>query len=310
MKKVLNVLGAIGAFFLTIVFITLLLCYSLVMNVRYVVSENGINNIVKNIDVVEVIKSVDDGALIEDIQFGDSELKLTEEQFEEILNSDAIKEEISGILNKVLNSVTGEVATISRDEFVELVDTVIDEYNKVADVKITEEERNEAISAIEQEDIDDINESLKEVNLAKELVGDEKVALEVIDYVVFGGFSFAMLIAVIIIVLLIAACRAFTYKWMSYVGVGSLIASMLTLCGGAFVSFIPVNGFEAVEFINQIKDTVATNLYITGGILFVVYVVLIVLGRILKKRHIKEKAKELDVVEEKVEEEIVKEEQQ
>lgn len=309
MKKVLNVLGAIGAFFLTIVFTTLLLCYSLVMNVRYVVSENGINNIVKNIDVVEVIKSVDDGALIEDIQFGDSELKLTEEQFEEILNSDAIKEEFSGILNKVLNSVTGEVATISRDEFVELVDTVIDEYNKVADVKITEEERNEAISAIEQEDIDDINESLKEVNLAKELVGDEKVALEVIDYVVFGGFSFAMLIAVIIIVLLIAACRAFTYKWMPYVGVGSLIASMLILCGGAFVSFIPVDGVEAAEFINQIKDTVATNLYITGGILFVVYVVLIVLGRILKKRHIKEKANELDVVEDKVEEEI-KEEQQ
>lgn len=292
MKKVLNFFGVIGATFLTIVLFVILTCYALVLNIRFVVSKDGIGSVLKDIDVVETLKSVDDGVMWEDFQEMSTDLNLTEEQLEQMINSEAVKEEFGDLLGDLVASITSdEPYKMTKDDFVSVLDTVIDEYNKVADEKIDKADRDAVVNEINDEFINDLNASLEEVNLMATATGDDVDAIKIVDYIVFGAFSSALLVTVIILILLIAVCRWSIYKWMKYVGVGSLLASAVMLAIGLFLTFIPLD-MEGIEILIPFKDSFNYNMYVTAAVLFVVYVVLIIVERILKKQCNKKALKE------------------
>lgn len=310
MKKVLNFLGVIGAIFLTFVLFVILTCYALVLNIKFVVSKDGINGVLKDIDVVETLKSVDDGVMWEDFQEMSTDLNLTEEQLEEMVNSEAVKEEFGELLGNLVASITSDKPyKMTKDDFVSVLDTVIDEYNKVADEKIDKADRDAVVNEINDEFINDLNASLVEVNLMNTATGDELDAIKIVDYIIFGAFSSALLVIVIILILLIAACRWSVYKWMKYVGIGSLLTSAVMLAIGLFLNFIPID-LEGIEILSPFIGSFNYNMYVTAGILFVIYVVLIILERILKKQFNKKALKEennnMEVIETQVDENEIK----
>ena len=284
MKKFFNILGVIGAIFLTIVLTVLIVSYSLLLNVRRVVSKDGIADVLNNVDVVEVIKSLDDGSAWDEFSSISSELNLTDEQFEEILNSEELKSQFGIVTNKIINAaVSGETVSITKDEVIDVIDLVIEEYNKVADIKITKEERDSLVMEIDDEFIKSINDSLAEINFEDSIDKETKEMLNVIDYILFGSAEVALLIVIVIVIGLIALCRFSYYKWMPYVGVASLFGCVFMCLVGFFLMVVPLTG--DAEILKPMVKTLYTNLYISGGILFIIYVVLIILARILKKHH-------------------------
>lgn len=81
MKKFLDGLGVFGSIILTIVLSILMFIYVIILNIKFVVSGNGMANIFKKIDIVETLKSAENGTAWEDFkQLADS-LNLSEEQF-------------------------------------------------------------------------------------------------------------------------------------------------------------------------------------------------------------------------------------
>ena len=107
MKKFLNGLGIFGSIILTFVLTALIFLYVVVLNLKLVVSENGMAKVFKKVDIVETLKTTEDGTAWEDFtQLGES-LNLTEKQFEQMLNSDKVKEKIGGYIGEVLSSEIG-----------------------------------------------------------------------------------------------------------------------------------------------------------------------------------------------------------
>lgn len=284
MKKILNVFGVLGSIFLTFILTVILSCFVLVVNIRGMVSEKGISNTLSRIDIVDILKVSDDGNTWEDLKEMSVQLNLTEEELENILNSDAIKSEFGEILSGMVSSITGdEVYNISKDEFIELIDTVIDEYNKVADVKISVKDRDELVNSITDEFIAELNSSMSEMNLESNASESDKEVIQVIDYVLFGGFVSVLIVIIVILIALIALFRFSYYKWMSYVGVASLLTSMLPLALGVVLNIVPMNSSNGLDILVPFKDVLASNFFITAGILFGIYVVMFILNAVFKK---------------------------
>ena len=67
--------------------------------------KNGMTDTLKKIDVVETLKTAEDGTVWEDFKQLAENLNLTENQFEQILNSNKVKEQVGGYIGEVLSSI-------------------------------------------------------------------------------------------------------------------------------------------------------------------------------------------------------------
>lgn len=285
MKKVLNVLGIIGSCFLTISLTTIMICFVFLLNIKFAVSKSGINKLLNNIDIVEAIKEIDGGVVWEDLTQISNDTNLTDEEFEAILNNDELKTEFSEIFDGVISSITSEEAyKVSKTQITDIINLVIDEYNKVADEKITEEERKEALAEINDEFINDINTSLEEINLSKILAEENMPLYRTIDFIIFGGFVYGLTIAIVVVTALIALLRWSPYKWMPYAGVASTITSFITFITGLFIKLIPIDDAEIAKFLIPFKNSASSNFYISAFILLAIAVLLFVLNHVIKKQ--------------------------
>lgn len=166
MKKFFNDLGVLGSIILTLVLSVLIFIYAVILNIKSVVSEKGMANTFKKINVVETLKTVEDGTMWEDfVQLGET-LNLSEEQFEQILNNDKVKEQVGTYLGEVLSSsLNNKKANLTKEEIGEFLNIAVSEYNKISDIKISDTERNEIINSFDEEMINNINEELGSINL-------------------------------------------------------------------------------------------------------------------------------------------------
>ena len=91
MKKFLNGLGVFGSVILTIVLTIFIFLYVVILNVKLTIGKNGMTNTFEKIDFVETLKTAENGVMWEDFMQLAENLNLTEEQFEQILNSKDVK---------------------------------------------------------------------------------------------------------------------------------------------------------------------------------------------------------------------------
>lgn len=285
MKKVLNVLGIIGSMFLTVSLTTIMICFVFLLNIKFAVSKSGINKLLNNIDIVETIKEIDGGVVWEDLTQISDDTNLTEEELEAILNNEELKTKFSEIFDGVISSITSEEAyKVSKTQITDIINLVIDEYNKVADEKITEEERKEALAEINDEFINDINTSLEEINLSKILAEENMPLFRAIDFIIFGGFVYALTVAIVVIIALIGLLRWSPYKWMPYAGVAATITSFMTFITGLFIKLITIEDADISKFIIPFKNSASSNFYISAFILLAIAVLLFVLNHVIKKQ--------------------------
>ena len=191
MKKILNGLGVFGSIILTFILSVLIFLYVVVLNIKFVVSENGMANTFKKIDVVETLKATEDGTMWEDFMQLAESLNLSEEQFEQILNSDKVKEQVGSYIGEVLGSTFNDKETdLTKEKIVNFLNIAVDEYNKVSDIKISDTERKEIINSFDEEMIANMNEEFADINLQEIVDSDDAKYISFIDNLLFLVFRF------------------------------------------------------------------------------------------------------------------------
>ena len=132
MRKFLNGLGVFCSIVLTIALSILIFLYAVVLNIKVVVSKDGLSDTFKQIDVVETLKSIENGTTWEDITQLADKLNLSEEQAEQILNSDKVKKKVGEYISQVLSSTLNDKKVIlTKEKVEEFLNIALDEYNKV-----------------------------------------------------------------------------------------------------------------------------------------------------------------------------------
>lgn len=282
MKKFLNILGIIGSVILTVILTFLIFAYVLVLNVKIAVSKNGVSNMLKNIDVVETLKSIDEGDAWEDFKELSNEIGLTEEQFEEILNSKNIKDEFGNFINKIIDSVTSSSKiTITKAELDNFINIAINEYNKVSEEKISENDKLEILNSLSPEIIEEINEELRDINFTE---NDENNYIEIVNKTLFDNYSLIILLIIMMMISLIALFRFSYYKWIPYVVSSLIIVGLLTLLIAIGISYIPVNEIEFSGMITPLITVMNTRIYITAAILLLLSVALCITNKFIKSK--------------------------
>lgn len=274
LKSFLNGLGVFGSIILTIILTILIFLYGTVLNIKFVVSENGITDTLKKIDVVETLKTTEDGTVWEDFKQLAENLKLTENQFEQILNSEKVKEQVGNYIGEVLSSIFNDkVVNLTKEEMEKFLNIAVVEYNKVSDTKISDTEKQEIIDSLDDEVIADINEELGSINL-KEKVSKEYVQyIELTDNLLFGNYTLILLLVIFLVIALIALFRFSYYKWIPYVKTSTIISGVLLVIIGILLLFVPL---EEIDFIMPLRKILATNIFITAVVLFVLAIILTV----------------------------------
>lgn len=281
MKKFLNGLGVFGSVILTLILSILIFLYVIVLNIKSVVSENGMANTFKKIDVVETLKSIENDTVWEDfIQLADN-LNLTEEQFEKILNSENVKEQIGGYIGEVLSTMFNDKEVILTKEKIEnFLNIAINEYNKVSDSKISDADRQKIVNSFDEEMIANINEEFGAINLAKMVEPEYEEYINLANNLLFGSYTLMMLTLIILVIGLIALFRFSYYKWIPYVRTSIIISGCLLLIIGILLINLPI---EDIDIIMPFRKILATRIFITTAILFILSIGLSVLKKYLKK---------------------------
>lgn len=281
MKKILNGLGVFGSIILTIALSILIFIYVVVLNIKFVVSENGMANTLKKIDVVETLKSAEKGTMWEDFNQLADTLNLSEEQFEQILNSAKVKEQIGSYIGEVLNSAfNDEEANLTKERMENFLNLVVDEYNKVSDIKISDAERQEIVDSFDEEMIANMNEEYGSINLVDTVSSEYVGYIKLADNLLFGNYTLILLVAIIAVIGMIALFRFSCYKWMPYVKMSTIISGSLMLIVGILLLIVPL---QDMEIIIPLRNLLATRVFITSGILFILSVGLTVGKKYLKK---------------------------
>ena len=155
-------------------------------------------------------------------------LNLSEEQFEIIINNNKFKEQIGGFIENIFSSMlSGEKIQLSKADVENLLNVAVDEYNKISDKKISENQRNEIINSFDEEIINNINESISEINLVDSVDIQYVKYIEMANNILFGSFLIRLLFIIIGIIILIGLFRFSLYKWMSYVRVSTIIDGIM-----------------------------------------------------------------------------------
>ena len=281
MKKILNGLGVFGSIILTLILTILIFLYVVVLNIKFVVSENGMANTFKKIDVVETLKYAEDGTMWEDFMQLAESLDISEEQFEKILNSDKVKEKVGSYIGEVLSSTFNDKeANLTKEDMESFLNIAVDEYNKVSDTKISDAERKEIINSFDEEMIANMNEEFGSINLTETVAPEYVEYIKLADNLLFGNYTLIMLALIILIIGLIALFRFSCYKWMPYVKTSAIINGSLMLIVGLLILIIPL---EDMEIIMPIRKLLATRVFITSAILFILSICLSVGKKYLKK---------------------------
>lgn len=281
-KKILNSLGVFGSIVLTLILSVLIFLLVVVLNIKFVVSEKGMANTFKKIDVVETLKSADDETVWEDFMQLAETFNLSEEQFEQILNSDKVKEQVGSYIGEVLESIFNEKeANLTKADVENFLNIAVDEYNKVSSSKISEADKNEIINSFDEEMIENMNEELGSINLV-ELVAPEYVGyVKLVDNLLFGNYTLIMFVLILLLISLIALFRFSCYKWIPYVKISLIISGSLLFVVGVLILIIPI---ENVEILMPIRKLVATRMFVTSVIMFILSICLSFGKKYLKKR--------------------------
>ena len=290
MRKFLNGLGVFCSIVLTIALSILIFLYAVVLNIKVVVSKDGLSDTFKQIDVVETLKSIENGTTWEDITQLADKLNLSEEQAEQILNSDKVKKKVGEYISQVLSSTLNDKKVIlTKEKVEEFLNIALDEYNKVSDNKISENERQEIVNLFDEEMIANLNEEFGSINLTDTVEPKYVKYIELADNLLYGNYTLIILVAIIGFIGLIALFRFSYYKWIPYVKTSTIISGSLILVVGILLLIIPL---QDMEIIMPLRKILATKFFITSVILFIISIGLSIGKKYLKKYIDKKKSNE------------------
>lgn len=287
MNKLLKILRSLGTSILTIVLIILISSYVVILNFKISISEQGIKKALKKTDIVELINSSEDVNMNKNIRNLATSLKLTEDEFKQMLRSERLKEQLGSYVSNIIRySFDGKNVILSKEDVQKLLEVAIDEYNDVSETKINDNKRKEIIGSFSQEMIDVINDEFSSINL-RETAGPKYV--KYVDFtknILFGSYTSNFLYLILFVIILIALLRFSYYKWITNVKVSLVFSGIFVIFIIATFSAITVTG---IDLMMSFKEVFLTNISISVGVILALLVILTILERQLRK-YVKKKS--------------------
>lgn len=252
------------------------------------VTKNNLTNVIKDIDINEVIA---EDEMMAEIKNSMIENGVTAENVDSVLNSKELKNVIGGVLGSNIESIlkNNENLKMSDDELIKLIDKNFDAIT--SKLNITDEEIEEVKEAL-SENVTEINTELnKYLNESITEISNENEDIFELIRLVFSVKIKLILVAIIIGLSLLVALLRWSFKSMfNTVAIPFTIAGVILVVAGIFFKIMPLSNFinaDANSFIiisAIVKN--ATTLFIIYGICTVILaVILFMIAKLISKKN-------------------------
>ena len=258
-------------------------------------SSSFVNKVIDDVKVDDVLDSIKESdnteisSAMDDVYEKASEHGFSEEQVNNILESDMTKE----VLEKYSTNLFENGSGLSEDEINEIVSNNVDEIIDNSNGKLKEKDKSEIIRVTETM-APTISENLPDLDKISKMAGNN--AQFKIEKNKGGNYGFWIYVLATIIVLgIIIVMQRKKFKWLLYTGVTVLVSSicacLFTLMGCGLLNLAIGEDKLTKSLFNPVISNFSQIVYITLAICFVVSIIELVSYNILKKKNIKSFAK-------------------
>lgn len=274
----MRILKNVVIILLNIVLINLLIIFAISFNLKNIVRDDLIKEVIKEEIIVK--------------EFQPKDLEVTKnEEINQILNTPEVQELVDKYLDISFSTLMNDEAS-SNIELEKDILKFFQENKAVIDEKIGVEITDEMIEKVEEQlDSKELSRVFEQsLNNAKNSMPKEvKIILQVYNYLISGMFKLIILSLISIILLVIAILQKSFYKWLGPLGISSLIGGFGVILMSLIVKIV-------VQASSDLTGFKLKSLIITGIIMALLGVALIIIRKILDKNVAKEDVNELSKV--------------
>ncbi len=231
MKKELSIFGGIVCAFVCLILFLLQLIFIIFNSLKVVTTRNSINEIVKNVNMKELlIKNDDDKGLYKTFE----SLGFDKNETDSILSSNSFKEFISSFINNNIENIVNSTETkLEYDEIEKLVDNIEKEIN----IKF---KGKQIFLKIVKENLSEIEKSMNISTYIKESVNPN--ILLVLKIVLSNTVNIIFIVLLVLIFLFMCLLRWSLYKPFIWYGITTAISSVIL-----FLAFYGMNIIEVIK---------------------------------------------------------------
>lgn len=239
MNKGLEVVSKVGCFFLSILLFFSLISYLSLEITTRIVNKEMISNIVKEVDVEELLNKDDSNTMNELYQIAE-ENNVDKSVVDGIVNSKELKGIIGDYYGEMVDAFLydKEVEGITSSQIIDAVGDILDRTNEGLGYTITEEQKNIIMQKVEEE-APQIAESLPSY---EEVTKDVDTSdLEVVRTIFSSSTKMIMLVIIVVLIGIMALIRWSIYRFAIWSGVTTTVAGGVFLILGLAISGVIKN---------------------------------------------------------------------
>ena len=293
-KKVLNVLGIIMAWILSIALILTLVVSPALLSALSTVNPDKIFDTVRDLDISQVLEMMDDG------------VDADSESLQELLATNTILELFDIYLEDLANGFDNPSAQklLTEEKIKEVVHNNVDEFYEItkqesADLALLPEaEAKEQVEKMVVESLVELLPALPTAETIKQeiIAGTPELEMLFTVFAMVNSIKLALIGTIVVIAALIYGCRFVGFRGLRWVSVDLIVAAALGgfVCAAISVADTLVQGLvEDISFasalVKEFMAAFAIGVYVRTGIMLVCGIGMLVLYLFLKKKFVQKK---------------------
>lgn len=290
-KKVLNVLGIIMAWILSIALILTLFVSPMLLSALSTVKPDKIFDSVRDLEISQVLEMMDDG------------VDADSESFQDLLATDTVLELFDIYLDDLANGFENPSAQklLTEEKIKEVVHKNIDEFYEVAKQEsadlalLPEAEAKEQVEKMVVESLVELLPALPTAEMLKQEIITSTPELEMLFtvFTMVNTIKLTLIGAIVVISALIYGCRFVGFRGLRWIAVDLIVASALSglICAAiSFVGTILVEMLADVAFANtlvqEFMSDFANGVNVRTVIMLACGIGMLVLYLFLKKKFV------------------------
>lgn len=228
-NKVIDIVSKIGCFFLSIILFFVICIFLSLEAVPKIVNKENVYNIVSDIDVESILNEHGSTAMNDLYKIADDN-NVDRSVINGIANSNEFKELVGNYYGEMVEAILydGVVKDITSEQIISTVEDVLDRTANDLGYTITEEQRNNIMSQVEEK-APQIASSLPTYDRVTKDLNNEDI--KAIQTVLSNESRIVLIVTIIILATLIALFRWSIYRFAIWTGTTTIIA------GGVFLVF-------------------------------------------------------------------------
>ncbi len=290
-KIIMNVFGIIGASFLSILLVIVLMATSMVSAVTAFFQGENISKIVTSVDYTEIITAEMDMSEIGDMQEAEIEM------FNELMNSEMMKEIIELCVDNIFAAMDGTAKNdaITADDIKDIAEDHMDELKEIVKtyigdtIPLTEETLDEMTTSL----VDECAVDIAEMMPTAEDIGLDDDVLNVIVNLKNGTYFWIVFGVAAGLTILVMLCQVMRFKGFMWIGVDYLVAAVFTLISSFVMKAIDLSVLLGDEIGVASIFSAATGIIFSEmlkcagimALLGVLFIVVFIVGRKLLKKN-------------------------